>query len=140
MPEYLTYAEYQEMGGELDEATFNFLAFDAQSFIDWYTFDRLQNETEIPDKVKQCMYHIIKLLEAKNALIMPTTDGSGVNVNAQLESQSNDGVQMKYSVLQADILYSSQQKEIADTINRYLYGVVNSLGRKLLYRGLYPGE
>lgn len=140
MPEYLTYAEYQEMGGELDEATFNFLAFDAQSFIDWYTFDRLQNETEIPDKVKKCMYHLIKLLEAKNALIMPTTDGAGVNVNAQLESQSNDGVQMKYSVLQADILYSSQQKEIADTINRYLYGVVNSLGRKLLYRGLYPGE
>lgn len=137
---YLTYEEYTTMGGTLEETAFNFLEFDAECFIDWYTFDRLHGETEIPDRVKQCMYHLIKLLEAKNNLVIPETNGAGVNVNAQLESQSNDGVQMKYSVLQADILYSSQQKEIADTINRYLYGVVNSLGRKLLYRGLYPGE
>ena len=137
---YLTYAEYQEMGGTLDEATFNFLGFDAECFIDWYTFDRLHGETVIPDKVKQCMYHLIKLLEAKNNLIIPDTNGAGVNVNAQLEKQANDGVQMSYSVLHADVMYANQKQEIIDTINRYLAGVVNSLGRKLLYRGLYPGE
>ena len=137
---YLTYEEYQEMGGTLDEATFNFLGFDAECFIDWYTFDRLHGETVIPDKVKQCMYHLIKLLEAKNNLIIPDTNGAGVNVNAQLEKQANDGVQMSYSVLHADVMYANQKQEIIDTINRYLAGVVNSLGRKLLYRGLYPGE
>ena len=137
---YLTYAEYQEMGGTLDEATFNFLGFDAECFIDWYTFDRLHGETAIPDRVKQCMYHLIKLLEAKNNLISPDTNGAGVNVNAQLEKQANDGVQMSYSVLHADVMYANQKQEIIDTINRYLAGVVNSLGRKLLYRGLYPGE
>lgn len=137
---YLTYEEYTTMGGTLDEATFNFLAFDAECFIDWYTFDRLHGETEIPDRVKQCMFHLIKLLEAKNALIMPTTDGNGVNVNAQVEKQANDGVQLSYSVLTADVMFANQKQEIVDTINRYLYGVVNSLGRKLLYRGLYPGE
>ena len=86
------------------------------------------------------MYHLIKLLEAKNNLIIPDTNGAGVNVNAQLEKQANDGVQMSYSVLHADVMYANQKQEIIDTINRYLAGVVNSLGRKLLYRGLYPGE
>jgi len=29
---------------------------------------------------------------------------------------------------------------ISDTINKYLYGVKNSLGQLVLYRGIYPNE
>ena len=39
-----------------------------------------------------------------------------------------------------DAEYQKAKNEINDSINRYLAGVVNSAGRKLLYRGLYPGE
>lgn len=138
---YLTYEEYTTMGGTLDEATFNFLAFDAQTFIDWYTFNRLQGETDIPDRVKQCMFFLIKLIETKMNLLTPDVSGSnGLNANAQLMSQSNDGVSVQYSVLHADEIYHNSKTEIDEAIKRYLNGVVNSLGRKLLYRGLYPGE
>lgn len=141
MPEYLTYAEYQEMGGELDEATFNFLAFDAQSFIDWYTFNRLWNETEIPDRVKQLMYFLIKLLATKMSLLTPDmSSADGTGTNAQVTSQSNDGVSVQYNILHADEIYHNSKTEIDEAIKRYLNGVTNSLGRKLLYRGLYPGE
>ena len=38
---YLTYDEYAEMGGTLDETLFSNLLLDAQGYIDWYSFNRL---------------------------------------------------------------------------------------------------
>ena len=141
MTYYLTYEEYQQMGGTLDETLFNTLRLDAQGYIDWYTFNRLWDEEEIPERVKICMYQLIGLVAAKSNLITPQAQSSGgININAQAETYSNDGVTTKFAVLSADMLYSKAKQEIEESINRYLVGVVNSAGRKLLYRGLYPGE
>ena len=138
---YLTYEEYQAMGGDLDEPTFNFYRYDVECYIDWYTFDRLHNETEIPDRVKQCVFYLIKLAQTKAGLVFPSANGEGSGgIDAKTESQSNDGVTITYSTLHGDMLYINSKKEMEEAINRYLNGVVNSLGRKLLYRGLYPGE
>ena len=74
---YLTYAEYQNMGGTLEEATFNDLAYEAQTYIDWVTFRRLQEEgSEIPDAVKLNIPHAstieaITLFVFSNILIPP---------------------------------------------------------------------
>ena len=141
MTYYLTYEEYTEMGGTLDETLFNTLRLDAQGYIDWYTFNRLWNEEEIPERVKICMYQLIGLVAAKSNLITPQVQSTGgINVNAQAETYSNDGVTTKFAVLSADLLYSKAKQEIEECVNRYLAGVMNSAGRKLLYRGLYPGE
>ena len=141
MTYYLTYDEYSEMGGTIDETLFNNLRLDAQGYIDWYTFNRLWDEEEIPERVKICMYQLINLLSVTANLIAPTTPATGgINVGAQLSEQSNDGVSSKYAVLDAEILYDKAKKEVNACIERYLTGVVNSAGRKLLYRGLYPGE
>ena len=141
MTYYLTYEEYTEMGGTLDETLFNTLRLDAQGYIDWYTFNRLWDEEEIPERVKICMYQLIGLVAAKSNLITPQVQSTGgINVNAQAETYSNDGVTTKFAVLSADLLYSKAKKEIEECVNRYLAGVMNSAGRKLLYRGLYPGE
>ena len=35
---------------------------------------------------------------------------------------------------------TGKHNELQKAINRYLQGVRNSLGYKLLYRGIYPGE
>ena len=43
---YLTYDEYQQYGGTLDETAYQDVAFEAQSVINWWTFNRLQSETE----------------------------------------------------------------------------------------------
>jgi hypothetical protein len=137
---YLTYSEYQDMGGTLDETTFNNMEFEARSYVDYVTFNRLQNEEELPQAVKQCMYYLITLVTDKlNALT--GTDISGTSSGgAVISSQSNDGVSVSYNVMAAKDILDSNTKEINNTINRYLQGVVNSLGQKVLYRGLYPGE
>lgn len=142
---YLTYTEYQAMGGTLDETLFNNLVLDAQGYIDWYTFNRLWKEEwrteDVMERVKICMYQLISLVAAKQNMITPQAQSSsGVNLNAQVSQQSNDGVSSTYAVLSGELLFTHAKKEIEETVNRYLAGVMNSVGRKLLYRGLYPNE
>lgn len=140
---YLTYDEYTEMGGTLDEATFKDLEFEARSYVDWYTFSRLQKENTVPLQVKECMYYLIRLIFNKmNTLnTLPITDSeTSTTGDSDVLSQSNDGVSITYNKLSSKEMLSSLKDEIADSINRYLQGVTNSLGKKLLYRGLYPGE
>lgn len=139
---YLTYAEYQEYGGTLDETAFNDIEFEAESYVNWYTFDRLCDEDEIPERVKKCMYQIIKLiqkqLELMNTPITNSEDES--ESSAQVASEANDGVSVAYNVISANEALELAKKDVENSIKRYLQGVTNSLGRKLLYRGIYPDE
>ena len=138
---YLLYSEYVNMGGTLDEAHFNELEFLAEAKVDWYTFNRLQNETELPDRLKRCMYALINLIYKVQQASMLGDDGSGdSSINAAVASQSNDGVSVSYNVVSAQQAVELSEKEIKDIIEQGLQGVMNSLGRKVLYRGLYPGE
>lgn len=140
---YLSYEEYRNMGGMLDETAFSDFEYDARTYIDWYTFNRLENETEIPDKVKECMYHLIKILALQQELLNGGTSSSGSESTAgisSIASQSNDGVSVSYNVVSAKDILDDTKTEIGSLIQRYLQGVRNSLGRKLLYRGLYPYE
>lgn len=136
---YLTYTEYQNMGGALDETTFIDLELDAENCINWYTFGRLKKQTEIPDEVKKCICRIISLLQMKNNTLAVPNATSGQS-SAQIASQSNDGVSVTYNVLSVKDVSSTVESEIENTINKYLAYTVDSLGRKLLYRGLYPNE
>lgn len=146
MVKYLTFDEYTEMGGTVtDETLFDSLAFDAQAYIDWFTFNRLWKEEwrteDVMERVKICMFQLIKLLEVKSNIITPdVSNTNGINVNAQLMSQANDGVSATYAVLSGNDLYEKAKEEIDGCINRYLNGVMNSMGRKILYRGLYENE
>ena len=146
MVQYLTFSEYTEMGGTITEETlFNSLAYDAQAYIDWFTFNRLWKESwrteDIMERVKICMYQLIKLLEVKSNVLTPDVSSTGgINANAQLMSQANDGVSATYAVLSGNALYEKAKTEIDDCIVRYLNGVMNSAGQKILYRGLYPNE
>lgn len=140
---YLTYAEYQTMGGTLDETAFNDFEMEAETIVDWYTFNRLQNDTEYPEKLKQCMYQLIKIAQIKLASLSPgedTTSDSEAVVGASIASRSNDGVSISYNVMSASELFKTLKDEMRETVERYLNGVMNQLGRKVLYRGIYEGE
>ena len=63
---YLTYAEYQTMGGTLDETTFNDLEFEAEATVNWYTFNRLKNDTTFPEELKRLMKYLIGLAYSKS--------------------------------------------------------------------------
>jgi len=138
---YLTYTEYQEMGGTLDETTFNDLEFEARSLVDWYTFNRLQKEATFPEAVQRCMYKLIQYI-----VVQQQVNGIGANsaendnTGAGIASQSNDGVSVSYNVLSARDVVDNSKTQMGQIVQQYLSAVVNSLGQKVLYRGLYPNE
>lgn len=143
---YLTYDEYQAYGGTLDETTFEDFEFEASTIIDWYTFNRLKDEEEIPEAVKKCMYRLINIAKLKaDAMNLGLQTSSESTYTPAVQSQSNDGVSISYNVLGASELFNALQAktkggEVDQIIQRYLQGIVNSLGQKVLYRGFYPGE
>ena len=139
---YLTYEDYQNMGGTLDNTAFNEYEFEAESIINWYTFNRLKNATTYPNELSRCMYALIKLCAEKagllgNSGVASEESGTGGSV---ITSQSNDGVSVSYNVISASEAFKLCSDEVGNTVKHYLSGVTNELGRKLLYRGLYPGE
>lgn len=135
---YLTYTEYQTMGGTLTEGAFNEYEFRAESIINYRTFNRLKNETEIPIEVKRLVKQIIDLITQK-ASSMSLGKG-GMSSNIYITSQSNDGVSTSYSGMSSIDLFTLCDSEIQQAVSMYLSEVTNSLGQKLLYRGLYKGE
>ena len=137
---YLTYDEYQSMGGTLDFTTYSDLEFEAEAAINWYTFSRLKNDLVIPEAVKRVMKRLIDLAQEKAGLMSAGDDGSGSGTSAAIASQSNDGVSVSYNVLSASELMNSIKEQESTTIKRYLQDVTNEAGQKLLYRGLYPNE
>lgn len=137
---YLTYEEYQNMGGTLDETAFYDYEFEAQAQIDWYTFCRLQKETEYPEAVKRCVYSIIRLMQDKRqAMVIDSVSADGT-MQAGIASQSNDGVSVSYNTLSARDLIDASKGAVEECVQRYLQGVKDSLGRKLLFKGVYPDE
>lgn len=139
---YLTYDEYTEMGGtELEETAFEQLEFEARSQIDWWTFGRLKSLTEFPEAVKRCMFKLIELLDKQQKVLMvDAVDEDGNVVAGLMASQSNDGVSATYNVITGNMAVRTIQSQLNSTIKMYLQDVRDSLGRKVLYRGLYPGE
>jgi hypothetical protein len=151
---YLTYADYTSMGGTLDETTFNDFEFESECIVNWYTFNRLKTETTYPEELSRCMYALIKLAKLKadamtlGSQTISTSEGgvvTTVTTDATIASQSNDGVSVSYNSVSASEVFNklnAMQKggEIETLVQLYLNGVKDSLGRKLLYRGLYPNE
>lgn len=139
---YLTYDEYIQLGGEkLEEATFEQLEFEARSQIDWWTFGRLKNEKFYPEAVKRCMFKLIELLDKQQkVLLVDAVDEDGNVVAGLMAHQSNDGVSATYNVITGNMAVRVIQSQLNSTIKMYLQDVRDSLGRKVLYRGLYPGE
>lgn len=139
---YLTFDEYLTFGGTLEETAFDNLEFEARTVIDWWTYNRLQNDTEYPEAVKRCMYKLITMIIQKQEAQVLDGPNSTVTSSSRagIMQESNDGVSTMYNVLSASEIINQSQEEIKATIRMYLQNVRNSLGQKVLYRGLYPNE
>lgn len=140
---YLSYDEYESMGGSLSESTFTDLERASRFYVNWVTFDRLKKYDTIPTEVKECMYELIRLLEQKMKALDIAPNGVTKNSDGSVsgvKSRSNDGVSVSYNSMSAKELASQISDEIFSTIDVYLQSVTDSLGRRLLYRGLYAGE
>ena len=139
---YLTYDDYSNMGGqELEETAFNKLEFEARTQIDWWTFGRLKNQESYPIEVKQCMLKLIELLDKQQkVMLIDAVDEDGNVVAGLMAHQSNDGVSATYNVITGNMAVRAIKSQLEYTIRMYLQDVRDALGRKVLYRGIYPGE
>ena len=129
--QYLTYAEYQALGGSaIGEMPFNLLEFEARRQIDTRTFNRLKNIDNIPQEVKLCEYNLINSI---NSYASSTSD---ISNKGNIKSENTDGYSVQY-ISASDIaeVINSKEIEINDIIKTYLFGIIIN-GEHILYCGV----
>lgn len=139
---YLSYSEYKEYGGELEETTFNKFSFEAECIVDYYTFNRLKDDSEVSEPVKRLICELIDVAHKKETALALGMNNSGMSNSASvyITRQANDGVDTTYNSMSAASLFQLCRQETSRLVQRYLAYVVNQAGQKVLYKGLYPGE
>ena len=123
---YLTYSEYVELGGTLEETPFNILELEAQKNIDRYTFGRLQDLDEQINEVKVCDFKLIELLN---------TYSFYDNQNKSISSESTDGYSISYSQATENVS-KAKINEIKAIIKTYLAECKLEDGIPYLYVGV----
>ena len=89
--QYLTYDEYQALGGTLDMTPFNLLEFEARRKIDILTSDRLRNLDEVPEEVKLCVNALVNSIDGYNKTSYSIADKGNV------ASENIDGYSLHYN-------------------------------------------
>lgn len=123
---YLTYADYQRLGGTMPEEDFCLAEYKARSRIDFMTLGRVQNMQTVPEAVKMAMMVIMKVDERQS-------------VDAQaaspiVASYSTDGYSESYGSLSEQA--QTIQRQTNQQVTRMLFGVVDDYGVPLIYKGL----
>lgn len=121
--QYLTYEEYQEIGGTLDFTAFKRNIDRACGIIDLHTQSRLQSVLEVSTKVKACVRDLVEYL-ANNV-------SSGKAVTSK--SQSAGGVSESESY--ANKTVDEINAEMLCIVYDYLISEKDDCGTPLMYRG-----
>lgn len=66
---YLTFDEYLNLGGTLEEAPFSIYEYRAEKKVDLYTCNRFAKAKEYPSELKQCVFNLIPLFESDNNIL-----------------------------------------------------------------------
>lgn len=117
---YLTYEEYQEIGGTLEETAFNRNIDRVCGFLANETHKRIDGMRDIPQEVKACCRDLLDYVAAF------TNDGSVTS-----KSQSAGGVSESVTYKAA----GEQVTEMQEIVYDYLASVTDDFYTPLLYRG-----
>lgn len=117
---YLSYKEYKEYGGTVDEATFNNNEYEVESKLDYLTNGRIKYLSEIPEAVKRLCYR------------MSTSFWEKIKIDApnNLTSYSNGIESFGYSNASQTSGKSVIDRQISNLVAEYLWEYP-----ELLYRG-----
>lgn len=121
--QYLTYEEYQEIGGTLDLTAFVRNIDRVCGFIDLHTQSRLQSVLEVSQRVKACVRDCVEYLAANVS--------SGKAVTSK--SQSAGGVSESESY--ATKTLDEVNAEMLNIVYDYLAMEKDDCGTPLMYRG-----
>ena len=121
---YLSYADYESMGGALDEAAFNSLERKVRYLINSQAGgrcgDRISQLAELPECVRDCVYELISFMYANNA--------SDKQISSESQSQGGTSESVSYATKTDTELVAQAEGIIKD----YFYG--GGYGH-LLYKG-----
>lgn len=124
--QYLTYTEYQSLGGSLAEAPFNILEYEARKLIDKYTFGRLKDLDSQVQEVKMCEYKLINTFE---------TYSNFESRYKGVKSENIDGYAITFNDMTKDAI-SAKNSELQDIISTYLSQCYIDDKIPYLYRGI----
>lgn len=126
--QYLSYEEYMELGGTLEEVPFNELEYECRRIIDSRTQNRLKNADEIPEEVKLLENKMIQDLQGYYVSLEKAQSG--------VASENTDGYSVSYiSSNQISQLIEGKIDVLQDLVSTYLFGVVVN-NEHLLYCGV----
>lgn len=122
--QYLTYDEYQSLGGNLDQTPFNLLEYNARKKIDEKTFGRLIDKGQEYQEVKLCVFNMITTLNSYS---------SYDTQNKAVSSESTDGYSISYGTPQKSIT-EAKNSELEVSIDTCLANLIID-NIPVLYRG-----
>lgn len=126
--QYLSYEEYMELEGTLEEVPFNELEFECRRIIDSRTQNRLKNADEIPQEVKLLINKMIQTLQGYYVSLNKAQSG--------VASVNTDGYSESYiSSNQISQLIEGKIDVLQDLVSTYLFGVIVN-NEHLLYCGV----
>lgn len=119
--QYLTYAEYRQLGGSLNEMPFNILELEARRKVDERTQWRLKNLPTQITEVKACIFRLIGAMNTNNE-----------RKSKNISSENTDG----YSVSYGQSTNADEIKQYDDIIRDYLLTCQLEDGTPYLYSGV----
>lgn len=126
--QYLSYEEYMELEGTLEEVPFNELEFECRRIIDSRTQNRLKNADEIPQEVKLLINKMIQTLQDYYISLEKAQSG--------VASENTDGYSVSYiSSNQISQLIEGKIDVLQDLVSTYLFGVIVN-NEHVLYLGV----
>lgn len=123
--QYLTYSEYRELSGTLNQVPFNLLEYDARKKIDERTFGRLISLESIPFEVKMCVFKMIDTLQKYKVL---------EEQNKSIASENTDGYSISYRKLEISDI-EAKNDELEGIMRTYLSNVIVN-NTPVLYLGV----
>ena len=121
--QYLTYSEYMNMGGELNETAFSRHIDRACGFVDLHTQSRLQGVLEVSQMAKACVRDLVEYL-ANNL-------SSGKAVTSKSQSAGGVSERESYATKNTDEINC----EMLNIVYDYLATEKDDCGTPLMYRG-----
>ena len=116
---FLTYEEYKEYGGGLDETAFKIYGYEAEKRVDTETHGRFETATD-KEPVKRCIARLTDIMEKSDV------------IKNKVTSWNNEGVSKSIK----DVSLDEYNAKITNIIRDYLANVVDETDTPLLYLGV----
>lgn len=123
---YLTYLEYGERGGTLDDTAFARYEKRASKNIDAETHGRVSRMSEVPESVKDCVFELVEYNRK--------FDITAQTVTSRSQSAGNVSESESYATRSTEEVAA----DITEIIWTYLSTEKDDKGTPLLYRGWTP--